>query len=218
MSTTEIKPYQTLQILNFVGFFTKIVVNRSIQKANMPRLKEITADRNMRIFPAGWAFAIWGIIYLLMATFAVYQALPSSWVPERNDQLIFEDIGYVFITNVVLNMCWFSIFKANTSTGFLASTFIIIGMLSTAVIMMMKTSRAESLNSCEYISMMIGFSIYAGWLTAATILNICYYLKSIGYQEPKIDEEKVTIILLWIATLIYVTGTIREKNPWYGLV
>ena len=153
-----------------------------------------------------------------MAIFAIYQALPSSWVPDRNDQLIFGDIGFVFFANVFLNALWLPIFKGNTPTRFILSAIDLSLVLCTCVYMMMKTSRADSLNLWEYISMQIGFSIYSGWVTAATILNICNYFKSIGYADPKIDEEKVTIILLWIAALIYTTATFREKNPWYGLV
>jgi hypothetical protein len=55
---------------------------------------DISDQWDLRIMPAGWAFSIWGIIFTLLGVFVGYQALPSSWVPGRNDTLIFEDIGY----------------------------------------------------------------------------------------------------------------------------
>lgn len=48
----------------------------------------------------GWAFAIWLPIYMANGMYAIYAALPASWVPERNDSLIFEEIGYNFAVNI----------------------------------------------------------------------------------------------------------------------
>jgi len=52
-------------------------------------LEEISAQWPIRVDPAVWAFAIWALIYLLIGIFAVYQALPDSCVPDRNNDLIF---------------------------------------------------------------------------------------------------------------------------------
>jgi benzodiazapine receptor len=46
-------------------------------------------DWKIAVTPAKFAFAIWGIIYLLIMGFTIYQALPSTWLPNRNDMLIF---------------------------------------------------------------------------------------------------------------------------------
>lgn len=74
------------------------------------------------------------------------------------------------------------------------------------------------MNRWEYITMYIGFGIYAGWTTTATIVSYSSFLKSKGYAEPKVDEEKVTVQLLCVACLIFITVTVRENNPYYGLV
>ena len=49
--------------------------------------------------PAEWAFSIWGVIYGLISIFVVYQALPDSLVPDRNNDLIFTDINFWFFVN-----------------------------------------------------------------------------------------------------------------------
>ena len=69
-------------------------------------LPDITAEWDLRITPAGWAFSIWGLIYSLLAIFVVYQALPDDMVPDRNDTLIFKQIGYVFFANMITNAAW----------------------------------------------------------------------------------------------------------------
>ena len=48
-------------------------------------LSEITDGVDSLIAPDGYAFSIWGLIYSLLGVFTVYSALPSAWVPNRND-------------------------------------------------------------------------------------------------------------------------------------
>ena len=154
-------------------------------------LPEITAEWDTRIDPAGYAFAIWGLIYSLLGTFVVYQALPSDWVPDRNDTLIFEDIGYHFFANMMINSIWLVLFQTNTVWGFVLSLLDIIAMLTSNIFMMDKSTNT-SVNTTEWISMRGGFSVYSGWVTAATILNVTYMLKSMGVADPDIpyvDEE-----------------------------
>ena len=108
--TLESGPNKTLQILNVVGFVACMVFNGLASSLNKSSLSKISAEWDQRLQPAGYAFAIWGIIYLLMMVFTVYQALPASWVPGRNDQLIYGDLGYVFFINMLLNSLWLFIF------------------------------------------------------------------------------------------------------------
>ena len=177
-------PNKTLQILNVVGFVACMVFNGLASSLNKSSLKQISGQWDLRLQPAGYAFAIWGIIYLLMMIFTVYQALPSTWVPSRNDQLIFGSIGYVFFVNMLLNSFWLYIFQANSRVGFIVGCIEIWILLASCVVLMTRTAKAESLNWTEYISMNVGFSIYAGWVTSASILNIWFVLKTSGVQEP----------------------------------
>ena len=73
-------------------------------------LGTITDEVNVAINPAGYAFSIWGLIYTLLGVFTVYQALPGSWVPDRNDDLIYNKVSYVFIANMFINGIWLLIF------------------------------------------------------------------------------------------------------------
>lgn len=168
---------------------------------------------NVKISPAGFAFAIWGIIYTFLLIFVVYQALPSSWVASRNDKLIFEDIGYLFFINMMVNGLWLVLFQTNTKIGFTLAMIDISAMLYTNFLMMASTTRVK-VNACEFISMRIGFSIFCGWVTSATILNITYLFRIFGVS----DHEKVSIFTLWLAFIVYNAVTFVERNPVYGAV
>lgn len=104
--------------------------------------------------------------------------------------------------------------------GFVLSFLDIAVILGTNLYMMMMSTRAE-VNVTEWISIRGGFSIYSGWVTAATILNVTYMLKSFGLADPDIpwlDEEQITIGILWVAFAIYNVATYVERNPLYGAV
>lgn len=75
----------------------------------------------------------------------------------------------------------------------------------------MISTRAK-VNTCEWISIRCGFTIYAAWVTTATILNITHMLKSFGVE----DGETLSIIILWIALVIYNVVTCIERNPLFG--
>ena len=76
----------------------------------------------------------------------------------------------------------------------------------------MMISTRTKVNTCEWISIRCGFTIYAAWVTTATILNITHMLKSFGVE----DGETLSIIILWIALVIYNVVTCIERNPLFG--
>lgn len=145
-------------------------------------LADITVEFPLRIDPAGWAFGIWGLIYSLLACFVVYQALPSEWVPDRNNAMIFDHIGYWFFINMLLNAVWISIFQVGQTWGFILALIDIAAMVFTAVIFT-NEANSYSVTSFEFMTMRTGFGIYAGWITGATILNSAIMLKSMGVDE-----------------------------------
>ena len=101
------------------------------------------------------------------------------------------------------------------------SSFNIATQLATAVYIMMVSTRMK-VNGWEWTFIRCGFSIYSGWLTTATILNIVIMLKFLGVNDSILptwlDEELISIILLYIASFIYNLASYVELNPLYGAV
>jgi benzodiazapine receptor len=191
-----------------------MVLNSTAQNFSSASLSDISYERNIVIQPAGYAFAIWGIIYTLVAIFAVYQALPQKWAGSRNNKLIFEEIGWIFSVNMVCNALWLVVFMTNTSTSFALAWVLIVGILATDMYILWKALRAK-INVIEFIVLRIGFSIYSGWVTAATILNLSIFLQSVGMTN---DQQTWGIIILWVAIVIYNIASFMERNPLYGIV
>lgn len=82
----------------------------------------------------------------------------------------------------------------------------------------------------EVFAVRLPLSMYAGWITAAMILNCSYMAKSIGFTDPGanpsqaypdwgdigMSEEYWSIIIVWVALLIYTAAAWSERNPMLG--
>src|SRR3990172_10285336 len=62
---------------------------------------EISDRFKVYFVPAGYVFAIWGLIYIGWIAFAIYQALPSQKESPRLRRL-----GYSFALSGVFNAAW----------------------------------------------------------------------------------------------------------------
>src|SRR5690242_10072648 len=56
--------------------------------------------------PANYAFAIWGVIYLLILGYAIYQALPAQ---RENPNA--RKTGWLFVLTCALNCVWITLFQ-----------------------------------------------------------------------------------------------------------
>ena len=87
-----------------------MISNGFAQQVSPKTLNDISNFYDSKVQPSGYAFAIWGIIYTMLLIFTIYQALPSSEKLGRNDDLIFNKIGFIFFVNMILNSLWLVVF------------------------------------------------------------------------------------------------------------
>ena len=68
---------RTRQLITVVAFLVTVAVNGAANA--LPINGQLTAEISDRfrvyVIPAGYVFAIWGVIYLALGAFTVYQAL-----------------------------------------------------------------------------------------------------------------------------------------------
>jgi len=121
---------------------------------------------------------------------------------------------------MMINAVWLLLFQQNQVWGFAVALVDAIAMLATNVYVMgLATSTTNTI--WEWIGLRGGFSVYAGWVTAATILNVTYLLKSLGLQNGNLaglSEEQVTVGVVWVAFMIYNLVAWTERNPLYGSI
>ena len=128
----------TLQVINVSAFIGSLMMQRLSKKCAVSDLTEIKKKWNIKIQPASYSFAIWGIIYLTLIMFVVYQALPEKMVPSRNNDFIFSQVGYWFPSTMFLNGLWLMFFTRDNKWTFLMTEIVnFLLLVSTTKIMMM---------------------------------------------------------------------------------
>ncbi len=166
--------------------------------------------RNVLIIPADYAFAIWAPIYLGFLAFAVFQALRGQRLNPR-----FMQVRLWLAASALLNAAWILAFN-NLLFGL--SLIIIVGMLVTALAM----HRALEIGKKKVYGfervLRLPFSLYAGWLTAATILNTAGVLAVNNWGGFGISYPIWGVAMLVVATLIGLLTRFRWNDPVYGAV
>lgn len=218
---TSVDPQKQLimQILNCVSYVGGCFSAYASQQLITPNLDEVSDEWALRILPAGWAFIIWAVIYSLLAIFTVYQALPDKCAPNRNNDAIFNKAGWWVSINFTLNASWCLIFQQNNLTVFIIALFVCIGMLGSAIYVL-QVAVENRLSPWGIVGMRCGFSVYSGWLTVATTLNIGFVLKAGGLNEEdiSIDEAWWAVATLIAVECVYVLVSYALNNPLYACV
>ncbi len=163
------------------------------------------------ITPAGWAFAIWGPLFLLSILFAVWQALPA----QRSNPLLAR-IGWPAAVALAAQGVW-STYTQLANLTFISAAIILVSLAGLLVVLRALVA-APSLSRGERIFLAPAFSALAAWLTAATIVNIAASLKYHGFAGAE-PMPLVTAAMVAIGSLVAAVAAWQSRGaPLYGLV
>lgn len=157
------------------------------------------------ITPAGYAFAIWSLIYLGLAAFGVFQALPKNTGR-------FANIRTVYILNCAANCVWLYFWHYEQILASLAAMFVLLGTLVFINVKLLKTESAT-----EYWLARVPFGIYFGWITVATILNFSVALVYLGVKTSDFSTGVLASILIVAAALLGIIIRFRLVSVAYPL-
>ena len=155
------------------------------------------------ITPAGYAFAIWGLIYFGVIIFSIYQALPSQF--ER-----FRGIRRVYILSCLFNCLWLYFWSLE---AIVLCVGIILLLLLTLGFINFKLKTTET--SGEYWFAKVPFGIYFGWVTAATLVNMMIALVYLGV--PMAYTTYLGAGFIFIAGIFAVLVRLKLTNYFYPL-
>ena len=128
------------------------------------------------ITPAGWAFAVWSVIFAGAAVFAVWQALPAQRGPR------YDALGAPALAANLLNGLW----QIPWLTGrFGAAAVVIVGILASLVWLYVRLDRM-GLEGAERWSLGVPTALWMAWLAVAAPLNLTVWLRDLGWTADAV--------------------------------
>ncbi|MGA9399118.1 MAG: tryptophan-rich sensory protein [Anaerolineaceae bacterium] len=195
------------QILVIVSALLTIAMNilANALPLNGQNTGEISDRFKVLFVPAGYVFSIWGIIYIGLIAFAVYQALPQS---TGNSRLV--NIADLFIGSCIANIAWLFFWHYNLFA------LTLIAMLSLLVLLIMIVLRLypgrKEATSIEKWAVDYPFSLYLGWITVATIANVTDVLYYYNWNGFGMDPMTWASLMMVIAAGIVFAVYARRKD------
>lgn len=201
------------QIVNVVLTLVTIGINGLANALPLNGLTTAEISDRFQVYfvPAGYVFSIWGLIYLALIAFAIYQALPA-----QRDNPRLRRIGYLYAGSCLANIAWlffwhYEIFPM-TVVAMLALLLLLI-----AIYLLLDIGRA-SVSTIEKWTVHIPFSIYLGWITVATIANVTSFLDYLKWGGWGIPPEVWAVIMLMAGAAITSVVSVTRRDIAYGLV
>lgn len=213
-STVNKKLMSVRQIVTLVSVLAAFGMN-TLANVNPPNGLTIGQISNkffsdILIIPANYAFAIWGIIYLGLISFAIYQILPS-----QKNNLLLHRIGYKLAIASIAQIVWVICFLYRQYPGsFLAMLGILFPLISAYWVLPFNVSISKK----HKWLIRTPISIYLAWITVATIVNGAIVLHSWQWSGWGISASGWTIIMLLLASLITHLITIPRLDFTYASV
>lgn len=200
---------RTLQIANIIALIVTVVVNYLSNTGifNNSTMASVSARYQNFFTPSGYAFSIWGLIYLLLAAFVIYQARGISG--KREVPAVVENIGWLFVISCAANSVWVLAWLYDL-TGL--SVLIMIILLTSLWMIIVRTRMEMDLIPIKQIALTWWpFAIYLGWISVALIANIAAWFTKIGWDGFGLSPVAWTVIMICIAGMVYVSLTWKRN-------
>src|SRR3990172_8611733 len=203
---------KTNRLLTILFTIATITVNAlaNILPFNGRTTGEISDRFPIRFVPAGYVFAIWGLIYLALLAFAIYQVLPA-----QRDTKVLDEIAPLYWLASIANAVWIVLWHYE----FFTLTIIVMAILLLSLILIYRRVQAARQPGAGFHwCVQIPFSLYLRWISVATIANAAQVLYFLNWDAFGLSGELWAVILLVVATLLGFTMLLRERDWAYALV
>ena len=200
--------------INILFFVLTVIVNSLAGSTTILGGKltaEISDANPTLITPAGYVFSIWGIIYILLGSFVVFQALPS-----QQGKGFQKSVGWLFVLSSIANIVWLFLWQFEYLSF---SVVVIFLLLATLILIYLRLNIGKSAVSLrEKLAVHVPFSIYLGWITIASIANVSVFLVSENWDGFGIGAETWATLIIVVALILTVLVLATRKDIAYSLV
>jgi len=202
-----------VRYVNLLVFLATLTANglANALPLNNQTTGEISDRFDVYFVPAGYVFAIWGLIYLALGAFAIYQLLPA-----QRDNALIDRIGYVFAVGSLANTAWIFLWHYEYFPLTLAAMIVLL--ISLIVVYLRIRVGREQVSTADRWLVQIPFQIYLGWITVATIANVTSLLEFLGWGGWGISPEIWAVVMLVVGAVVAGLVSLTRNDIPYVLV
>ena len=203
-----------LKWLNIIAFLLTVIVNSLAGSTTLiggVNTAQISDANPTLVTPAGYVFAIWGIIYVLLGVFVIYQVLPSQKGKEYMNK-----ISWLFIASSIINIAWLFLWQYTLLS---LSVVLMFLLLTTLILIYLRLDIGKSAVPLrERLAVHVPFSVYLGWITIASIANASAMLVSVNWNGFGIASSTWASLIIIVALVVALLVIVTRKDIAYSLV
>lgn len=197
----------TLVLMLFANFAS----NTGTFSANT--VADISFKYDTLFAPAGYAFIIWGFLFLLAIGFVIYQWY--LWKNGDPDKFI-NRTGYWFAVSNIANAAWVYCWV----NELMSICVVLILILLISLVMLVKNLNLKLNNipgrTIFFVAWPINF--YLGWIMVATIACVSAWLVSLNWTGAGVQQNTWTILSIAIACLLFLVLILKRNLAESALV
>ncbi len=197
-------------ILNIAALVVALVVNALATTLPLGgrTTAEISDSFNILFVPAGYVFSIWGLIYLALIGFAVFQALPA----QQNNRAV-RATGWWFALSCVANSLWIVFWHYGYYPLTLA---MMLTLLASLIAIYRRLAALNNAGSLTRWLVQFPFSLYLGWISVATVANASAVFVDLGWDGRPLSPVVWTIVMIAVAATLALIMSYRHRNLAYS--
>jgi hypothetical protein len=201
------------QIAVIIVVLFTIIINILADTLPINGLNTGKISDNFHVFfvPAGYVFAIWGLIYIGLLSYAVFQALPA-----QKDNPRMQATGWWVVLGSLANSMWIFLWHYELFIGTLA---VMLVLLASLIATYLRLGIGETtVSKGETWLVRIPFSIYLGWITVATIANVTDVLSYLKWNQFGFSDGTWMLVILFTVVVISSLMSFTRRDIAYAAV
>ena len=206
---------KSLVIINIVTLAMMLFLNYAFNAGLLSdkNVAAISHKYDTLFAPAGYAFSIWGFIFMLCIGFTVYQGV---LLIKNDPQQYIRRTGLWFTIGNIANGLWLYCWTNEMMGLSVALIVVLLTSLCVLIVRLRPTQNEKSMTTNFFVWWPV--VIYLGWIMVATIACVAAWLVSMGWRGEVIGETTITITMVIVAALIYLFIIVKHNLTLAGVV